>query len=179
MHCFVEVLLYSINFSYNIGSRLPTEVQQEYSVSFPIKPCKTNQQYLAIKEAFEEAFLQSLRHLQAYPCFKSGVCKVKDITIPGCSQLHKKEKRSSDASTRIEFIVVFRKLNNTQSSIKEEAEEVLFNTKYFVSIGNFKILFNGRSIAAQPSSLKLLSSTFKCLEGYIPSNDATSCGKSM
>ena len=158
-------------------------MRQRISLQFPLtQACRTKKQYMEIATSFREAFLQAMRPLPEYKCFKSGLCSIGDVKVSGCERFTRQRKKrafGSDSLTTIECTVIFRasKRNAVAPKAAEKAGSVSFQLQYVVSMGQFTMNVNENVLVARQGSLQHLSSEFTCGLGYFTDIGNSSCGK--
>ena len=162
--------------------KTPEKVLQTFSVNFAITNCKTEQQYVAIKKAFQTAFLAAIKDSPVYKCFKLGDCSFDGINIPGCGKFNqgKRDRRAVDEPNQvIEFTVALYKTNKTNETTTaiEKAEALKFQLQFVVKMGQFKIVVDGRVFSAVKESFSLLTSKYTCPTGSFMAFDNSTCGK--
>ena len=141
-----------------------------------VTSCKTAQGYQQIEKSFKDAFLKSIKNTEQHECFLYNHCKIAKFSIPKCSS--SRTRRSSEDLT-VEFELLFKEWSNSSfaSTVTETAEAVVFHVKYAVTVGTFVLKVDGRTIKPRMTSMALVSKTYRCKEGYVGSNDNSSCGK--
>ena len=162
-----------------IGASPPKEVRKRFSIKFAMKNCKSQEEYKQIRSAFQEAFLRAIRSLPEYQCFKSGLCKVEDVNVPGCEKFEKRSKRSMEDLVTIKFTLLFVQSGNfsTEATSLEKAEASVFQLQYTVKTGQFIMNVSGRSISAHTSSLQHISDIIFCDKGHFLNEQNITCGR--
>lgn len=147
----------------------------------PLNPssCRTPQQYERLKFGFKQAFLTSISTLDQRKCFALGNCKIENINAPRCGHEPRRQRRAFVESLEIKFDLMFAEWGNSSqhSTVTENAEAVAFQLSYAVSVGNFTMMVDGTPVKPRLSSLKLVSKSHQCKDGYVNSNDNASCGE--
>lgn len=150
-------------------------------MAIPLNPssCRTTQQYQRLRSSFKQAFMTSISTLDQHKCFAWGNCKIENINAPRCGHESRRQARAFVENLKIDFELAFSEWGNSSqhSTVTENAEAVAFQLSYAVSIGNFTMVIDGTSVKPRGSSLKLVSKRHQCKDGYINSNDNTSCGE--
>ena len=160
------------------ASSSPQEMRQRISLQFPLtQTCRTNEQFMEIETSFRGAFLHAIRPLPVYECFKSGLCSIGHVKVPGCERFS--GGVGSDTITTIECTVIFRASvrNASAPDAAEKAGSVAFQLQYLVSMGQFTMNISENVLVARQGSLQHLSSEFTCGLGYFTDIGNSSCGK--
>ena len=107
-------------------------------------------------------------------------------SVPGCSFADECEPRVAKMSKcrgvndalEILFLVSIKSSHSTlKVTIDDTSEAVLFQLQYVVSTGKFTISLDGIYMTAKRSSLKHLSTQFKCAPGSVLNIQRAGCGK--
>ena len=107
-------------------------------------------------------------------------------SIPGCSFADECEPRVAKASKcrsvkdalEVLFLVSIKSSHlSSKVAIEDTSEAVLHQLKQAVTTGKFTISIDGIYVTVEKSSLKHLSSQFKCSPGSVLSTTKKGCGK--
>ena len=107
-------------------------------------------------------------------------------SVPGCSFADECEPRvvkaskcrSANYALEVLFLVSIKSSHSTlKVTIEDTSEAVLFQLQYVVSTGKFTISIDGIHLTAKRSSLKHLSTQFKCPPGSVLNIKRAGCGK--
>ena len=150
------------------GDVLPSEIKHKFSLNFTDTLCQRNQNLQQ---------LPALVNRQVWTALRS---------VPGCSFADECEPRFAKASKcrsvnnalEILFLVSIKSSHSTlKVTIDDTSEAVLFQLQYVVSTGKFTISLDWIYMTAKRSSLKHLSTQFKCPPGSILNIKRAGCGK--
>ena len=108
-------------------------------------------------------------------------CLLKEVTVPGCeSPPSKKKKRAVDHALQVLFSLVVKEGTDSSGlggNVEEKSEAVLFQMKYAVATGQFRISLHGMNSTADRSSFQHMFSNVTCGAGFVTSGDGKGCGK--
>ena len=150
------------------GDVLSSEIKHKFSLNFTDTLCQRNQNLQQLPASVKRQVWTALR------------------SVPGCSFADECEPRFAKASKcrsvnnalEILFLVSIKSSHSTlKVTIDDTSEAVLFQLQYVVSTGKFRISLDGIYMTAKRSSLKHLSTQFKCPPGSVLNIKRAGCGK--
>ncbi|XP_031559986.1 uncharacterized protein LOC116296157 isoform X2 [Actinia tenebrosa] len=162
-----------------LGTSEPIAIRHKYEMLIPLNPsrCRTTQQYQRLRSSFKQAFMISISSLDQHKCFALGNCKIENINAPRCGNESQRQARAIVENLEIHFELAFSEWGNSSqhSTVTENAEAVAFQLSYAISVGNFTMIIDGTPVKPRGSSLKLVSNSHQCKDGYVNSYDNASC----
>ncbi|XP_020616754.1 uncharacterized protein LOC110054740 [Orbicella faveolata] len=137
---------------------LPSEIKHKFSLNFTDISCQRNRNQQQLPVLVQRQVWTSLRSVQG--CSFAGECETRVAKVSKC--------RSENDALEILFLVSIKSSQSTlKVTIDDTSEAVLFQLQYVVSTGKFTISVDGIYMTAKRSSLKHLSTQFKCPPGSV------------
>ena len=148
-------------------------------MSFRGIPCEISQSYSNFYSAFEREVSETLSTIPG--CQNFNLCKLKDVTAPGCGWKGNQNKpiRTVADAKKVLFSLNVKGVDppSLADNVEEKSEAVLFQMQYAVSTGQFRISLHGVNSTADRSSFEHVSSDITCYPGFVRSTGRKKCGK--
>ena len=146
----------------------PNQIKHRFSLKFPNVLCRKSRNLQRLPILIQYEVWTSLRSVPG--CTFADECEVRVIKTHRC--------RTVNDFIEILFLVSIKSSHSTlKVTIEDTSEAVLFQLQYVVSTGKFTISLDGIHMTARKSSLKHLSTQFKCPPGSVLNIKRTGCGK--
>ena len=132
----------------------------------------------ALHHAVEQEVTKTLSTIPG--CLNSNACKLKDVTVPECGwTANQRTRRSIGDAMKILFSLTVRAIDSSSltDDIDEKSEAIMFQMKYAVSTGQFRISLPGMNSTADRSSFQHRSTNITCNPGFVKSIDRKGCGE--
>ena len=150
------------------GDVLPSEIKHKFSLNFTDTLCQRNQNLQQLPALVKRQVWTALRSVLG--CSFADECEPRFAKASKC--------RSVNNALEILFLVSIKSSHSTlKVTIDDTSEAVLFQLQYVVSTGKFTISLDGIYMRAKRSSLKHLSTQFKCPPGSVLNMKRAGCGK--
>ena len=163
-------------YHFHTGEAAPKEVEHHFSVRFSGINCGNIKTHKDLLKAVKKAVNETLSTISG-----CHACQLTKLTVPGCELAEEKRKRRAVShAMEVLFSLMVREAlgsNSLSEDVQEKSEAVLFQMKYAVATGQFRINVNGMNTTAERSSLHHLSSSVTCSAGYVTSSNGKRCGK--
>ena len=146
----------------------PSQIKHRFSLKFPDILCQKNRKLQRLPILIQRKVWTSLRSVPG--CTFADECETRVIKTPRC--------RTVNDVTEVLFLVSIKSRHSSlKVAIEDTSEAVLLQLKQAVTTGKFTISVDGIYITVERSSLKHLSSQFKCSPGSVLSTTKKGCGK--
>ena len=162
---------------YVTGKAAPKEIEHRFAIKFPGVQCKTIGNQNDLHSAVEKGIKDILSTVPG-----CDACLLKEVTVPGCElPASNKKRRAVGHVLQILFSLVVKNGADSSSlagNVEEKSEGVLFQMKYAVATGQFRLKFiHGMNSTADRSSFQHLFSNVTCNAGFVMSGDGKGCGE--
>ncbi|XP_078343207.1 uncharacterized protein LOC144628957 isoform X2 [Oculina patagonica] len=151
----------------------PKEIEHRFSIKFPGMQCDITENNNELHSAVEKGIKGTLSTVQG-----CHACELRDVTVPGCeSKASKKKRRAVDHAMEVLFSLVVKGADSSSlgGNVEETSEAVLFQMKYAVATGQFRISLRGMNSTADRSSLQHLYSNVTCSAGFVTAGKGEGC----
>ena len=161
---------------FHTGEAAPKEIEHHFSVRFSGINCGNIKTHKDLLKAVKKAVNETLSTISG-----CHACQLTKLTVPGCELAEgKRKRRAVSHAMEVLFSLMVREAlgsNSLSEDVQEKSEAVLFQMKYAVATGQFRINVNGMNTTAERSSLQHLSSSVTCSAGYVTSSNGKRCGE--
>jgi len=157
------------------GKAKPKEIEHRLSMKFPGIHCQMG--YNAVQSAIEQQVTETLSAISG--CNDSNACTLKDVSVPYCGWTSNQTTlRSVAGGMKIMLLLAIKAIDSPSvaDDIEETSEAVMFQLKYAVATGQFRISLPGMNSTAERSSFQHLASHITCNPGFVKSN-GQGCGR--
>ena len=157
------------------GKAKPKEIEHRLSMKFPGIHCQMG--HNALQSAVEQQLTETLLAISG--CNDSNACTLKDVSVPYCSWTSNQTTLRSVASgVEIMLSPAIKAIHSPSlaNDIEETSEALMFQMKYAVATGQFRISLPGMNSTAERSSFQHLASHITCNPGFVKSK-GQGCGR--
>ena len=146
----------------------PSQIKHRFSIKFPNILCQRTRNLQRLPILIKREVWTSLRSVPG--CTFADECETRVIKTSRC--------RTVKDTIEILFLVSIKSSHSSlKVAIEDTSEAVLLQLKQAVTTGKFTISVDGIYMTLDRSSLKHLSSQFKCSPGSVLSTTKKGCGK--
>ena len=146
----------------------PNQIKHRFSLKFPNVLCRKSRNLQRLPILIQYEVWTSLKSVPG--CTFADECEVRVIKTHRC--------RTVNDFIEILFLVSIKSSHlSSKVAIEDTSEAVLHQLKQAVTTGKFTISIDGIYVTVEKSSLKHLSSQFKCSPGSVLSTTKKGCGK--
>ncbi|XP_015761109.1 PREDICTED: sushi, von Willebrand factor type A, EGF and pentraxin domain-containing protein 1-like isoform X1 [Acropora digitifera] len=147
----------------------PKEIEHRLSVKFPGIHCQMS--HNAVQSAVEQQVTETLSAISG--CNVPNACTLTEVSFPDCGWTTNQQTRPSFAGgMKIMLSLAIKAIDSATlaDDIKERSEAVMFQMRYAVATGQFRISLPGMNSTAERSSFQHLASHVTCNPGFVKSN---------